>query len=135
MSVGIADLRAVDDQRVIVKAGNERGSGDRPESILLLFHVDLRTAPEIQSHLRRIGSLHANLYSPGAVNPRILRCPHVGGGGLKIARFLCTAKACEKNNCHSDLLHLYSFSLMFHLVALKKSTQRHSKEFASSGLT
>src|SRR5579863_7240401 len=85
VSVGIADLGTVDDQRVIVKTGNQRRSGDRPESVLLFLHVQFRTAPEVQADLRSVWSFHANLYSPGAVNPWILRGPDIRRRGLKTA--------------------------------------------------
>ena len=85
VSVGVADLGTIDDQRVIVETGNKRRSGDGPESILLFLHVQFRTAPEVQSDFRSIWSFHANLYSAGAVNPRILRCPDIRRRGLKTA--------------------------------------------------
>src|SRR5579863_1565312 len=85
VSVGIADLGAVDDQRVIVKTRNQRRSGNRPESVLLFLHVHFRAAPEVQADLRSIWSFHANLYSAGAVNPWILRCPDIRRRGLKTA--------------------------------------------------
>jgi hypothetical protein len=80
-----ADLGTIDDQGVIVKAGNERRSGNRPESVLLFLHVHFRATPEVQSDLRSIWGLHANLYSAGTVNTRILRCPDIRRRRLKIA--------------------------------------------------
>src|SRR5581483_5583035 len=106
MSVGIADLRSINNQGVVVKAGNQRRGRDGPESILLFLHVQFRTAPKVQSDFCSIWSFHANLYSAGAVNPRILRCPDVGRRGLKIPCFLCTAKTRKKNNCDSEVSHL-----------------------------
>src|SRR5579864_5700534 len=85
VSVGIADLGAVNNQGVIVKTGKKWGSGDGPESILLFLHVQFRTAPEVQSDFRSIRSFHANLYSAGAVHPWILRCPDIRRRGLKTA--------------------------------------------------
>src|SRR5205823_5898609 len=85
MCVEIADFHAIDDQRVVVKAGYERRSRDGPVSVRLFLHIHLRPAPEIQPDLRGIGSLHANLYSPGAVNSRILRSPDIRRNGLKTA--------------------------------------------------
>src|SRR5579872_1855417 len=107
MSVGIADLGAVDDQRVIVKTRNQRRSGNRPESVLLLLHVNFRAAPEVQSDLRSVRSFHANLYSPGAVNPWILRCPDVRGRGLKIIRLLCPTKTQRQEDQYCKSPHVF----------------------------
>src|SRR6266496_5161432 len=89
MRVEVADFHAIDDQRVVVKAGNERWSCDHPVSVRLFLHFHFRPAPEIQSDFRGVGSLHANLNSPGAVNSRILRSPDIRRSGLKAAWLLC----------------------------------------------
>src|ERR1700682_1839228 len=55
LSPGIADVRTVNVQGVIVEAGNERNRSDGPEPIRLFLHINLRSAPEIQLDLRGLG--------------------------------------------------------------------------------
>ena len=108
----VVHLDAVDDQRVVVQAGRERRRRDRPDAVRLLHHVHLRPAPEVQADLRGLGSLEADLHSPGAVDARILGSPDVGRRGLEVDRLLGGADACRgtdtrgEKNGQSNLLHL-----------------------------
>src|SRR6187549_2684706 len=63
MAPRIADLGAVDVDLIVVQPGHERRRRDGPESVGLLFHVDLRAAPEIQFDLAGLRRLDANLYA------------------------------------------------------------------------
>src|SRR5207245_2204264 len=88
MRVEVADFHAIDDQRVVVKAGNERWSGNGPVSVLLFLHVHLRPAPEIQSDLHGVGSLDRKSTR--------LNSSH---GSISYAVF-CLKKKIEKMNNH-----------------------------------
>ena len=72
-----------------MQAGHERLGDDAPDAVRLLHHVDLRPAPEVQPDLRGIGRLEPDFNPPLAVDARILRVPHVGGGRPEVRRFLC----------------------------------------------
>ena len=61
----------------------------RSKSVRLLLHIDFRSAPEIQLHLRSVRRFHANLHSARAINSRIFRSPDIRLGGLKIVRGSC----------------------------------------------
>ena len=88
MTVGIADFRTINDQCVIVQAGNKRSCGDSPESVRLLLHIHFRSTPEIQLYLCGVGSFHTNLHSSSAIDPGIFRSPDIGLGGTKIVGLL-----------------------------------------------
>ena len=88
MAARVGELRAVDDHRVVVQAGNERRRDHRPEPVRLLLHVDLRPAPEVHPGLGGIGRLDADLDPAGAVHAGILGAPHVGLGRLELTGLL-----------------------------------------------
>src|SRR5437762_13801000 len=90
-AVRIADLGAINYQRVVVQAGDERWCRNRPEPIGLFFHVHFRTTPKIETDFSGVRGLHANLNSSGAVNLGKVCAPDVRFGGMELARLLCKA--------------------------------------------
>ena len=107
-AAGVADLRPVDVQVVVVKAGNERRRDDGPEPVSLLHHVQLGPAPEVQPHLRGLGSLDADLDPAGAVDAGIGSTPDVRRRGVEVTRFLSGTDARHQNERQSKLPHLVS---------------------------
>jgi hypothetical protein len=112
MAAGVADFRAVNGERAVVESRNEGRSGDRPEAIGLLRHVELRPAPEIEPNFAGVGRLDPELRPGGAVDTRPERIRNIGGGWLELAGLLCAAQArkhdkhneCDSNSLHSVLL-------------------------------
>src|SRR3954454_12860322 len=73
----IADISAVDNHSVVVKAGCQRSGCGGPEYIQLHQHGDFWGGPEVQSDLGRLGSLDSNLHPALMVHPGIVRAPYV----------------------------------------------------------
>ena len=105
MASGIAEFRAVDQQRVVMEARHERRGGRGPEAVRLLHHVQFGTAPEVHHDLGGARGLHPEFGPAAGVDARIRRAPNIGGGGLEPAGILCTAEARQQKYCDSNSLH------------------------------
>src|SRR5436190_14776673 len=108
----IAHLGPVDVDLVIVQAWHQWGRRDSPESVGLLFHVDLGAAPEIELYLVGFRRLDANLNAAAGVHAWILRAPDIGLRGLEIARLLRACHARDQRERPNCVFHRITPSLL-----------------------
>ena len=108
MAARVAHFRAVHNHRVIVKSRRQWRRGHRPESIRLLLHIQLRSAPQVEPHFRCIGSFHPEFGFGGTVHSRVLRARDVCRGRLKTTRFLSPTQAGRQEHNHYQALHFSS---------------------------
>src|SRR5205085_473055 len=85
----VTDFRAINDECVVMQAGNKWRCSERPKSIGLFGHFCFGVAPEIHSDFSSLGGFDTKLNPPRAINAGIVCSPHVGRSRLKIACLLC----------------------------------------------
>ena len=123
---GIAELRAVKAHGVIVEPRNQGSRGCRPEPVRLFDHVQFRRSPEVNLHLCCSGRLYPELCSPGIIDTRIRRTPHIGRSGVKAVLVLRAANACRHEQYDCDLLHQTLLSRHVRLSAGSRAPRKPS---------